>query len=280
MPRVMYKSAEDFLQQQAGRMLSSAQGAPNYATVDGTRIRLEGEQALATLDPAWQQANPARAALSRYREGAPENSIGYQVGKSIRGLAGGLGQGPRPAADSSPSLGAMAGAFKGGIPAALLGLVGGYAADKMSGREDSYWAPRAAAGLGVLGAGLGAYTGYERNKQASYWKGDEESSTPQIVNIINSAPGITGDQRFNLIQGVNRLSDSDSKRLLQILFASGGFGIGAMIAKFLMGAGVGGTILGGVLGGAIGNAFAPRPPKDAFGRNSLGNNDLFGHHLL
>lgn len=283
MPKVMYKSAEDFLQQQVARTLAAASGAtPNYTTADGTPIRLEGRQAAATLDPVYQRANPAGAALYRYREAMPENSTAYKVGEGVRSWAEGAYRNPS-AGGFLGTKGPVSGALAMGIPAALLGLGAGYVADKITGRKEPFWSTRAALGAGAAGAGLGAYTGHWRNKQAAFWKSDafpEPDPQEMVLKALNSAQGLSFQQKNVFAQGIQHMSDSDAKRLLQAIMASGGFGIGAIIAKFLMGAGLGGTIMGGIAGGLVGNALAPRPQTDALGRRSLGNYDLFGRKLL
>lgn len=275
------KSAEDFVEQQAQHFVNGLdRRQPNYVKADGTTTFLEGDQAKATLDRNWQLANPAQAALFRYREEMPENTLAYKAGLGLRNWAV---KRPIPRQGGQGFFGTSnpwSGALAAGIPAALLGLGLGYAADKFGGNGESYWTPRLAAGMGTLGAGLGAYTGYWRNKSASYWKSEDHEPQEDIVQLMDRAPGLSYQQKTILSNGVRQLNDAQASQLLRLLLTSGGFGVGALIAKFLMGAGLQGTLIGGLAGGLVGNIFAPRPAVDALGRNSFGRNDMFGNPLF
>lgn len=285
MPKVMYKSAEDFLQQRVAQVWDQANNtAPNYVPADGTPITLTGIKARATLDPEFQRLDPARTALYRHRENAYEDAAGYRIGSGVGNWMRSVSNNPSPYGPLGTK-GPISGALAMGIPAAILGLGAGYIADKFSDSGESKWAPRAAIGAGVLGSALGAYSGYHRNKVASMspWKLDSSIGVPdksRILAVLNSSPGLSYQQKNVFSEGISQLSDSDARRLLQLILSAGGFGIGAIIAKFLMGAGLMGTMLGGLAGGLVGNAVAPKQPKDALGRNTLGNRDLYGRTII
>lgn len=268
----IYKRAFQTGLSTAETMWNKAKETGNYVTDLGETKTLAPDQYRATTDPAWQKKNPAETALLRYREAMPENDLAYSAGEYIRNKMVGN---PTGAPGSSGFLGtgnAMTGAVAMGLPAALLGLGGGYLADKLSDDPESNWASRGAIAAGVLGAGLGAYSGAWRNKSGAYL-----DPKVKLEAILNNLPGLSYQQRDIFIAGVSQLSDQQVRSLLQTIMASGGVGIGAIIAKFLLNAGLGGTIIGGLAGGLIGNALAPGPPKDALGRNSTNHKDLFGN---
>lgn len=270
-PYIYKKAFQSGFADTAQDLWNKSTSSGNYTTPLGEQKNLDPVQYRATTDVPWQRAHPAQAALNRYREAMPENNMGYSVGKYLRDRMQGVPRAPGSAGFMGTGS-ALSGALAMGIPAALLGFGGGYLHDKLSDNPDSNWATRGAIAAGILGAGLGAYSGSWRNKSGAFL-----DPKVKLEALIENLPGLSYQQRDIFIAGVSQLHDSQIRSLLQSIMAAGGFGIGAIITKFLLNAGLGGTIVGGLAGGLVGNALAPSQPKDALGRNTTNHKDLFGN---
>jgi hypothetical protein len=201
------------------------------------------------------------------------NSFGYErpVGESLGSFlqqplakfSGGVSQG----LTHSPGGATLTGSALGG----LLGLAGAYGFNKLSRRPLGNWALLAGAlGGAALGGGLGRVAhddarAYNRkksifgraqrsryfypglSKQSSFF-GEDES---YIVNRIMSASDISSLAKQHMISLVSTLPEQRQSILAAALKTSFGSAIGVLIAKYLMGWGIGGMVLGGLIGGAL-----------------------------
>jgi len=92
------------------------------------------------------------------------------------------------------------------------------------------------------------------------------SSAPDIIAAVSSDSTLTYAQQAALLSAISHLSTEQEAELNRKIGYATGAGVGAIVARFLLGLGVPGTILGGIVGGAIGSsAFFNPPTYDAFG---------------
>lgn len=256
-------------------------GPPNFTDALGNKVTLKGDEARATLDPSVRRNAPLYAATFQYQNMAPENTLSWQIGSGLHNIF------TRPnivgsALDHGPLAGA---ATLGGLGAAAgygVGALAGIGKDKETAARRRN---RMALLAGLAGTAAGAYSGYWRTKIASQWLEDQApeevaaQAQEMVLRMLRSAPDVSTSEKRQLAEGVMQLSENEAQNLLALLRRAGGFTIGAAIARFLLKAGIGGTIAGGLVGGAVGHALAPKPPKDAFGRPSMNHKDLFGNTL-
>ena len=199
-------------------------------------------------DPDFIRENPGQAVLDSYRPGT--GGLFYNMGRNLReNMKQPLGQ-LGDWMNKGVGHGAAAGALLG-LPAFL----GTALFNKLTGSE----LPSAGIGLATAaaGAGLGAASSHERTKVAG-WRAPGESITPklEINQLLQSATGLSFQDRTSMALGVNQLTQDQARELLGLLSTVSGAGIGALIAKFLMHAGFLGTMAGAAVGGWLGNAFS------------------------
>jgi len=122
--------------------------------------------------------------------------------------------------------------------------------DRFGDDEESDYGTRGAligAALGGLG---GTMLGGMREKVAYATQGSGDLDYIRMRIFQDSQLG--SSDRQTLLSGVSRLSASDLSDLEETLRTMAGAGIGALIARFLMRAGLGGTLLGAAIGGLLG----------------------------
>ena len=264
-------------------------------------VRMSPETFKSTFDADYKKETPLSAAMHAYRHRLqPQNQMGYILGaeygrpsynKLKSGLSGFFSKGPVDAA------------FLGGVGGAGLGLLGSLGWNAFNARDVN---PKTVSLLaGLLGAGLGGVGGYtnwkakavappsdtlltrvspeDYNKQVQRvmgktagWRDPDGPSfrdeRNMILQILQSAPGMSFNERAHLMQGVNQLSSQDAARLANMLGTAGGAAAGALISRFLLGKGLVSTLLGAVTGGVIGSALfgnSPQQPR-TFGGQPLG----------
>ncbi len=130
--------------------------------------------------------------------------------------------------------------------------------------------------LGALGgAGLGAYSGNLR--KSSGWRSSIDPRQ-ELAAAIGEVPGIGFNQKSQFYAAVPKMSDDQVEELLQLLKRAGGFAAGALISKYLLGAGLIGTAVGGFLGAMFGGSKSN--PRTAGGFGSMGNYDFRGNQIF
>ena len=214
---------------------------------------LTADQTLAA-DPAYAKAHPAWAALNQYQSPmAGESNMFYNVGAGARNFM----QNPHwftPAFDNGAGVG-------GGVGGAV-GALAGYAGSKFMGSDNS---GKIALLSGLLGAGLGAATGYNRQQGVTKMASDPKVI---IVNAISQAPDLNFYQRADLMSAVSGMPYMAAGRLSEMIENAGGSIAGASIARFLMNTGLLGTGLGAVVGSSVADAFFHPPTLNAAGQLS------------
>ena len=106
-------------------------------------------------------------------------------------------------------------------------------------------------------------------------------SKARIMQLIQSAPGLSFSERSQLTAGVGMLSGPDATQLASSLSGVIGAGAGALIAKFLMNKGLMGTVLGAIFGSTVAKAVfgPPAAPKNWNGKPSMQGMDATGRFI-
>ena len=102
----------------------------------------------------------------------------------------------------------------------------------------------------------------------------------KIVQLIQSAPGLSFNERSQLMAGVAQLSSTDLSQLASSLTGVGGAAVGAIIARYLLNKGLIGTVLGAIFGSNIAKAvFGPTIPRNDLGQPSLQGRYITGQYF-
>lgn len=233
---------------------------------NGEHDVLHGRQAIANANTqaalGWRAHNP----MAAYRDSVPRpdaesESWLYRAGDSVRQMAESpeqswygklFGKGP------------VAGAIVGGSTGLLGGILANWIAKGLGAKNPSFglWG-------GLAGTALGALVGDERSKTASTREVD-----PMLMDILANAPSfqksaamfrdprnfileklqsandVSPMEKAQLAARVRNLDPVTASRLADAVRAALGFGVGAIIAKFL-----GGSALSGGFGGLLGMAL-------------------------
>ena len=256
---------------------------------NGDTFKFTGERALAMADTPgaieWRANNPAKAALhgyspyERYEETTP---IAYSLGKYLRDKS-------RSSTDGffgrAANNGILSGAGVGGALGAGGGALAGLLARLFLGKTSiGKWALVG----GTLGALLGGHNGFVRSRKKSpseiYLRKSAATYTDPrnfILEKLQGATDIGVGEKVRLAAAVRNLNRNDAEKLASMVRAALGFGVGAIIAKFLFGASsAAGTLFGGVVGALGANTLAnnllnkPQQPTFNFNFRPLSYRDI------
>ena len=216
----------------------------------------------------------AEAALIRSQNALahPYNSMGSQIGRGLRSLAtSGPGRFARGVAGTPFNFGPAV----GGVSGLALGAGAGYALGKLKDQfrdddeEESDNGFNGALIGAALGAGGGTLLGGMREKLA-FTAGDLD----YVRMRISQDPQIGSQERRSLLGQVSQLDAASLSKLEDLLRTVAGAGIGALVARFLLNAGIGGTLLGAAVGGFLGSPSRP----NFFGMPThTGRQDAYGN---
>lgn len=167
-----------------------------------------------------------------------------------------------------------------GVGHALHDLITDEDEDGKHKRDWKYW-------LATLGgAAAGGFAGnrlINNTMKSAAWRSPSmdpqaaQANIQAILNALRSAPGLSFNQQAQLMSGVGRLDAQSAAQLRSLLGTAGGAGIGALVARFLMGKGLVPQVMGALLGGVIGNAvFGNHGPHTFSGNPGLIGTDLAG----
>jgi hypothetical protein len=216
-------------------------------------------------DPAFAKQNPALASLYKYRHGlAPENQLGYGVGNMV---GRGFDSFVRRPFEHFANKGPLAGGLAGALPLAALGALGTMGANAFLGTDMPVG--RNALLLGLLGGGMGAWSGQMRTKNAAMYGA---SLDQKILAAVQSSGGLSLQEQAKVMQGLRQLSSSDKQNLWQLIASASGAAIGALVLRFLGAKGAIATGFGAVLGGMLGNSLFTRKAENS----SLSRKDFSG----
>lgn len=227
--------------------------------LDGTTFRFTGDRAMAMAGTPgaakWRSENPElalRNAYSPFDDPAETSPIAHTIGqfinkqKSSKGLIGSI-------VDKGMLPGAMVGGVLGLGGGALAGLLAKLFLGKASTKN---WA---LAG-GALGAVLGGHNGLVRSrmhKPDHFLKSAATYTDPRnfILEKLQSATDVGIGEKVRLAAAVRNLDRNDAEQLASLVRAALGFGVGAIIAKFIFGTtSAAGTLFGGIVG-ALGTSM-------------------------
>lgn len=245
---------------------------------------LKPEQLTATqqraIDPSYMRAHPTEAAMERYYNPfyGPQQPM-YQMGQALgrkleepNGLGNLLDKGPLTGAAVLGGAGAVGGGIAGAIT------------DLFTGHKGS--AARLATLLGLSGAAVGGLSGYMRQpmEKPASWREQAETSYADpkdgLINAINSAQMLSFADKMQAVSAIPQLSPWQAQQLLSQVSTLGGAAAGAAIMRFLLGAGLIGTLAGGLLGGMIGRTINPPQKLGPLGMPSMSGYDFNGTPLF
>lgn len=234
--------------------LTSVNGVPTLERryADGNNDTLEGFRAIANAGTAranaWKNLNPQLA----YQYGSVPKpgteSIPHAIGRS----AGELGDYINDSfIGSILNKGPLAGAALGGGTGLVGGLAVNWLANKLLGVE----VPHLGLIGGVAGAALGGLAGHERTTKSAatgFVKRSAMFKDPRnfILEKLQLASDVSAIEKMQLAAKVRAMDPVTAKRLADAVRASLGFGVGAIIAKFL-----GKSALSGGFAGILGMAL-------------------------
>ena len=281
-------------------------------------IEMTPLQWMSTYDEDFKKRNPQYAALNAYYHPFQSNrSLGYLMGDKLNSLYKGYGplignilnQGPLAGGLLAAAPGLMLGALGTGALNLITGrsltsdllrnaLIGGLATGSLgaySGYLRKYkpqfeapappekWSPdelkkihqanfekaRRMYGTGLRKAG---------NIKTAAMSAAEAQA--RVVQLIQSAPGLSFTEKSQLIAGIAQLSSNEVTQLSNSLIGIGGAAVGAIVARFLMNKGLIGTVLGAIFGGTVARSlFGPPVPRNDLGQPSFQGRTLLGNYL-
>jgi hypothetical protein len=279
-------------------------------------IEMSPLQWMSTYDENFKKQNPQYAALNAYYNPYQSNrSFGYAMGDKLNSLYKGYG----PVLGDILNKGPLAGGLLTAAPGLLLGAAGTGILNLLSGKPMTSDLLRNALIGGLASGSLGAYSGYLRkykpqwdaptterekwtpeelnqisdinrtkaiqglNKQSAYIKKATMSASEaqaRVVQLIQSAPGLSFNEKSQLIAGISQLSSNEVSQLSNSLVGFGGAAVGAIVARFLMNKGLIGTVLGAIFGGTVARSlFGPAVPRNDLGQASFQGRNLLGQYL-
>lgn len=281
-----------------------------FSPYKGDTIEMTPLQWMSTYDENFKKNNPQYAALNAYyNPSQTDRSLGWNIGQNLKSLYKGYG----PLVGDILNKGPLAGGLLTAAPGLLLGALGTGAINLFTGNNLTSNMLRNALIGGLMSGSLGAYSGYLR-KYKPTWDAPEQKEilTPQdrnrifessrreaiskfkkqssvknafanagaeerVIQMILSSPGLSFNEKSQLVAGVSQLSSFDASKLLSSLAGVGGAAVGAVVARYLLNRGLIGTVLGAIFGGTLSNAvFGPSIPRNDLGQPSLQGRNILG----
>lgn len=236
----------------------------------GDTYTFKGDRALALSDlpeaEEWRRNNPEKYLLNSYEPDMRDSQM-YQWGSKLRDNVGKNGFFGK-IADKGILAGATAGGALGAGGGALAGLLAKlFLKDVSLGK----WALLG----GLAGSILGGHNGYVRRNsdRVQFLKSAATYTDPRnfILEKLEGATDIGIGEKVKLAHEVRNLDRSSAEKLAALVRSALGFGVGAIISKFILGSTGVGTLFGGLMG-AIGtnllmNSFNNRPTAPTFDFN-------------
>lgn len=236
------------------------------------RLKLTGLPAKATLPEhaEWQRDNPELSAVYAYRNPWEySQSTGHSIGKSIQSALGD----PNNRFKRLARHGALPAGAALGAGGAALGYGAGSLLELLQGGRGVNWSKILAILLGLGGAGLGAYAGRNHTKQASFMGNPKQD----LIRMLESDSSMSFSDKAQLMLVLQGLQVSQASQILRMLKGAAGAGVGALIAKHLLGFGLGGQILLGIIGGRVGSGMGQ---SNRFSHNALGERTRPGYNAF
>ena len=223
---------------------------------NGDTFVFTGDRAMAMADTpeaeAWRLQNPDKAMMNRY---SPYDSIEemHPIASKARDIIADFRDSPSGFVGRIMDKGILPGAAVGGTMGATGGAIAALLARLLLGKTSvRKWA---LAG-GALGALLGGYSGHVRSTADRMSKSAATYMDPRnfILEKLQGAGDVSIGEKIKLADAVRSLDRSSAEKLASLVRSALGFGVGAIISKFIFGTNPAGTLLGGVLG-ALGTSI-------------------------
>ena len=279
----------------------------------GDTIQMTPLQWLSTYDEDFKKKNPNLAAMNAYyHPDQADRSLAHGIGTGLRNLRNKYGPGISNVLNQGPVMGGLLTA----APGLLLGALGTGALNLITGNNLTNNMVRNALLAALATGSIGAYSGYLRKykpefpapekKQllkpeegeklmkynidkarrmykssfVKYAFSSASEAQARIVQAIQNSPGLSFNEKSQLIAGVAQLSSFDLSQLAASLSGYGGATVGAIVARFLLNKGLLGTVLGAIFGGAIAKSiFGPSIPRNDLGQPSLQGRTITGQFI-
>lgn len=242
--------------------------------ITGDEFTFTGDRAMALADTPgaeeWRINNPQKAiALGKNPLDEP-SGLFHSIGKHVRDFS-----------EKNGIFGKIA--DKGTVPGALAGGAIGAGAGALANVLAKFFFPGAgsagrwAIAGGILGSILGGHNGWVRatakEKGGPFLKSAATYTDPRnfILEKLQGATDVSMLDKVKLAAGVKNLDRDSAEKLAALVRSALGFGIGAIISKFIFGASGAGALFGG-LGGMFGanflvNNFVKKQPSSPFDFN-------------
>lgn len=218
---------------------------------------------MATTPDFYDQANAE--ARTAYPYGHPDNSLGKAWGGGIRNIFDSPWASPKAYGAAIPfNHGPAVGALAGGAGLGALGA--GWDAYRGDGGH------RGAIIGALLGALGGGVSGYLRK---SAFASSGAAARDYALMRVASDGHLPPDTKQELLAAISTLPEDQVDHLSKLLRTAAGAGVGALVARFLMGTGTTGTVLGGVFGGWAANRMAG--PSMLGNPGQLDHSDIYGN---
>lgn len=282
-------------------------------------IEMSPLQWMSTYDENFKKQNPQYAALNAYYNPYQSNrSFGYVMGDKLNSLYKGYGpvlgdilnKGPLAGGLLTAAPGLLLGAAGTGILNLLSGkpmtsdllrnaLIGGLASGSLGAysgylrkykpqwdaptTEREKWTPEELAKFQQSNfekARRMYGTGLQKIGSVKAASMSASEAQARVVQLIQSAPGLSFNEKSQLIAGISQLSSNEVSQLSNSLVGFGGAAVGAIVARFLMNKGLIGTVLGAIFGGTVARSlFGPAVPRNDLGQPSFQGRNLLGQYL-
>lgn len=125
----------------------------------------------------------------------------------------------------------------------------------------------------IAGGGAAALTALfqgEANRQSSSLAKSAYADT-DLLSLLSTDSSIPDHQKRQYLAAFQRLSRNEQSELSRMVRMVGGFGVGAVIARYLGGKGLLATAVGGMLGALVGRATGPQQSYNRLGQLSVLN---------
>jgi hypothetical protein len=199
----------------------------------------------------------------------PDNALTHELGSALRaGAQSAPGRWLRQVAAVPFNHGAGLGTVVGLAGGGALGYGLGKLLDKFSDDEEEGTRPWLGGALGAVAGGLGGHLLGALREKAAALLGATNDDVTYVQWRVRSDPSLSSPEKQAIASALRQLGTADLAELADLLRTAAGAGVGLLVAKFLMKAGLGGMLLGALTGGFVGARMG--------GPSMLGNSSYSG----
>ena len=268
----MGRKLEDFVAERAGQRINPYEMSTKF---------MPHEEQNTLMEDFHKSLSPEEQEFRHSIEDLPEKQYVKQTGNYLPKAEWFLDQRDKLQEAGYTAGGAGAGAATGHL---LHDLLRGEDEEGDEKRDWKYWL--ATLGGGALG-GVGANRLTHALRKEGAWRApgfetSAKSEIQQVVDMIRMAPGLSFNQRAQLMSGVSSLSGMDAAQLKRLIGTTGGAGVGYVVARFLMNKGKSTQVIMALLGGVLGSAVfggGNKTPRTFTGHRGITGADLSGRRF-